>query len=195
MISFGEWGQTVHRVSCGKAGIPTQMPYCLVTAVGFLQQPKEVMVPISKSMTRPTVQYRKSPTHTSTLMAMHKFRTATLMATTNHHSSCPMTVPMVPSQRPIMKLSFSTGLKLMARSWSIGFRLITQSAQLSLLKLIQALLSTLAAATKSPKYLSLVIPKTATCHLYQKPARWWSMHRTCHILAVQSVQPTRLQAL
>ena len=114
--------------------------------------------PISMSMTQPTVQYRKSTTHTSTLMAMHKFRIATLMATTNHHSSCPMTAPMVPSQRQTTKLSFSTGLILMARSWSIGFRLITQSVQSSLLKLIQALLSTLAAATKSPKYLLLVTP-------------------------------------
>ena len=117
------------------------------------------------------------------------------MATTNHHLSCPMTVPMALSQRPTMKLSFSTGLILIARFWSIGFRLITQSVQSSLLKLTQALPSTLAVATKSPKYLSLVILKTANCRPFQKPARWWSMHRTCHILAVQLVQPIRLLAL
>ena len=41
----------------------------------------------------------------------------------------------------------------------------------------------------------LVTLKTASCRPFQKPARWWSMHRTCHILVVQLVQPTRLQAL
>ena len=154
LTSYGEYQSLVHkhifRISIALTPFTAhiQMPCSPVTGAATSQRTTLARALTSKCSIQPMKHSQESATHTSTLMAMRKFRTATLMATTNHHLSCRMTVPMVPSQRPMTKWSFLTGLKLMARSWSIGFRLITQSVQLSLLKLIQALLYTLAAATK-----------------------------------------------
>ena len=197
LLVFGEWGFSGTQKELWQGGIFYTNAVLSGDGSRSPLQPKEAVGTNIKTFSRPTVRYQKStkiPQHfdgnAQIFTNSHGYNQPSLVMSNDGSYAAAATTNNV--------VSFSTGL--IPDPIQVVNR-IQVDHTISSIKLVETDTSSAIYVGGSNKVTKIFIagdaddPDDESRRPFQRPARWWSMHRTCHILAVQLVQPIRLLAL